>query len=257
MNNNTCNCNLFEFMAKDVGIKVLHPGGYESTKELCSNCDIRENSHVLDIACGTGTTSFFLNDKYNCKVTGIDIDEILINKAKSKLYKDNLNRKIDFKLGNALKLPFADNTFDVVISQAFFVLVEEQELALSEIYRVLKPGGYFGALELSWFSHPDNEIKSVLKNRTCNDIIPRIKTFDEWKTFFTANKLLHTKTSRKEMDMGMMKFLKSEGFINFSKIMYKMISSSKRRGRMMDVQKTFSKYSNYLGYGIYNFRKNN
>ncbi len=57
-----CNnkCGLFDFMANEVGIKVLHPGGYKATKELCSMCNMDERSHVLDLACGAGTSSFFM-----------------------------------------------------------------------------------------------------------------------------------------------------------------------------------------------------
>ena len=50
--NNNGKCGLFDFMANTVGLKVLHPGGYKATDELCSTLEIKKDSHVLDVACG-------------------------------------------------------------------------------------------------------------------------------------------------------------------------------------------------------------
>jgi sarcosine/dimethylglycine N-methyltransferase len=109
---------------------------------------------MLDLACGVGTTSFFIQDKYGCRVTGIDIDENLINIAKKPQDKKKKKDNISFKVADALKLPFPDNTFDTVIAQALLILIDDNEKALEEISRVLKPGGCFGSLELSWFTTP-------------------------------------------------------------------------------------------------------
>lgn len=255
--NETCNnhCGLFDFMANQVGIKVLHPGGYKSTKELCSNCDINEDSHVLDLACGVGTTSFFIQDKYGCKITGIDIDENLINIAKEDQIAKNKEKSISFQVADGLKLPFADNTFDIIIAQAFFILIDNSEQALKEIFRVLKPGGSFGSLELSWFKSPSEESYTELKSKTCDSFIPRVKTFEEWESMVASANLTHIATSKKPMDSGMLKMLRSEGLANFMKIMLKMISKTHIRQRMMSVQKAFRKHNSYLGYGIYLYKK--
>ena len=108
---NSCkkSCSLFDFMANTMGIKVLHPGGYVATEKLSSLCQLNESSHVLDVACGTGTTSMYLSRKYQCRVTGIDRAENLIKIAREKLKNTKL-RKISFDIGDALLLPYADNT---------------------------------------------------------------------------------------------------------------------------------------------------
>lgn len=54
---------------------------------------------------------------------------------------------------------------------------------------------------------------------------------------------------------GMLKMIKTEGILNFVKIMQKMMRNSVDRKRMMDVQKTFDKYNDYLGYGLFSFKK--
>jgi cyclopropane fatty-acyl-phospholipid synthase-like methyltransferase len=94
--NNECNsvakCDVFEFLAKHVGITVLHPGGFEATHKLLKALNITAHSKVIDIACGKGTTAVFIAKKYGCHVTAIDIDEKLIEDAKY------LTRKKDWKI---------------------------------------------------------------------------------------------------------------------------------------------------------------
>jgi len=70
-----------------------------------------------------------------------------------------------------------------------------------------------------------------------------------------SKRLTHISTFKKPMDSGMLKMLESEGLANFLKIMFKMIKNSNIRKRMMYVQEAFGKYNNYLGYGIYHYKK--
>lgn len=66
-------CDIFDFMANHVGLTVIHPSGLEATNILLESCHINENSKVLDIGCGKGTTSLLLDQKYGCQVVGIDL----------------------------------------------------------------------------------------------------------------------------------------------------------------------------------------
>ncbi len=248
------NCGLFDFMSHNVGIKVLHPGGYKSTAKLISMGDLNGNSHVLDLACGTGTSAFFISDRYGCKVTGIDISKDLIAVANEDLEKRDDKGNLRFQVADALEIPFPDNTFDAVISQAFFILIDEKERALEEILRVLKPGGYFGSLELSWFKTPPARVYEELLDKTCG-FVPRVLTFGEWDGFFRSKSLTQEAILEYPMDGGILKLLKSEGLINFLRIMSKMLGDSQTRTRMMTVQNTFRKHSDYLGYGIFGYRK--
>lgn len=249
------NCGLFDFMANTIGIKVLHPGGYDATDKLISQFDLNKTSNVLDLACGVGTTSFYLSNKFDCNVTGIDISTSLIDIANNRLTELKDKNKIKFEVANALKLPFPDNTFDFVIAQAFFILIDEKDIALNEIYRVLKPNGYFGSLELSWFKTPTQDAYDELLKNTCNNFIPRVVKFEEWELFFKSKGLKHEKTIKNPMPSGMLRMIKNEGLINSMRIMYKMISNSQNRKRMMAVQNAFGKYNDYLGYGIFCYTK--
>jgi ubiquinone/menaquinone biosynthesis C-methylase UbiE len=255
--NDSCenNCGLFDFMANSIGIKVLHPGGYQATDKLCSMLNLSDDSKVLDLACGVGTTSLRIHKNFKCDVTGIDISETLIETANRNLLNTKLNDKVRFKVADALELPFPDNSFDSVIAQAFFILIDEKEKAIDEIFRVLKPNGYFGSLELSWFKKPSEEAFNELKAKTCNDFIPRVSLFEEWEKLFTSVGFDHIRTIKNPMVGGMLKMVKTEGILNFIRIMQKLMNNSVDRKRMMDVQKTFDKYNDYLGYGLFSFKK--
>lgn len=248
-------CSLFDFMAHRVGVKVLHPGGIGSTNLLLSELNLQKDSKVLDLACGTGSSSFLIYDKYQCHVTGVDISSELISIAQKDLQKRKDHPTIKFEVGDAFKLPFPDNSFDAVLSQAFFILVDDQQQARDEMLRVLKPQGCLGAIELSWHQTPHHEAYEELKALTCRDFIPRVKTVEQWNIFFKQKDMKVKTILEKKNDTGMMKMIKAEGLKNFLRIMFNMMKSIEVRKKMMTVQKTFEKYDNFLGYGVYCYEK--
>ncbi len=98
--------------------------------------------NVLDIGCSTGIISNFLSKRFG-EIMGIDIDEGAIGYAKENYHSDNLN----FDIQSAMDLKFPDNSFDVIICAHVYEHVPDASRLLSEIHRVLKPGGvcYFAA----------------------------------------------------------------------------------------------------------------
>jgi ubiquinone/menaquinone biosynthesis C-methylase UbiE len=103
-----------------------------------------EKATILDIGCGTGREAFSLYDM-GFKVIAIDISDCRIEAAKQ--LASESNRSIEFLLTNGLDLPFASNTFDIVIiwAQTFglFYGEENQLYILKECNRVLKGNGIF------------------------------------------------------------------------------------------------------------------
>jgi ubiquinone biosynthesis O-methyltransferase len=91
---------------------------------------------VLDVGCGTGRYSIPLAKK-GAEVHGIDISKGMLRLAK----RNSTKLKIDFQIGNMLKIPFKKDTFDVVISNLAIDHVKDHRKALSEMQRVCKPGG--------------------------------------------------------------------------------------------------------------------
>lgn len=101
---------------------------------LTQAAHINQQSTVLEIGCGTGLFSGKVYTATKANITAIDISEILLDEARSK------NKGITFKIGDAMKLDFADNSFDAVFGSSVLHHLE-MDKAVKEIYRVLKPGG--------------------------------------------------------------------------------------------------------------------
>ena len=106
---------------------------------------LTKDAWVLDVGCGTGDLSIELFEKTAARVTGIDFCRPMLKLAKAKA------PRIAFIEGDALRLPFADASFEgLTIGFALRNLASVEE-GLGELLRVLKPGGVVAILE---FSHP-------------------------------------------------------------------------------------------------------
>ena len=103
---------------------------------------------ILDIAAGTGSSSRPLVDK-GAEVTALDFSQGMIEQGRKQ------NKNINFVQGDALKLPFEDNSFEVTTISFGLRNTSSTEIALKEALRVTKDGGRIVVAE---FSHPVNPI---------------------------------------------------------------------------------------------------
>ena len=104
---------------------------------------------ILDIATGTGDLAINLTKTNATSIIGLDISEGMLNVGREKIEKLSLSNTIKMVVGDSENMPFNDDYFDA-ITVAFGVRnFEDLEKGLSEIYRVLKPGGTFVVLETS------------------------------------------------------------------------------------------------------------
>lgn len=97
-----------------------------------------EGEKALDLGCGTGVYSYWLLEQ-NLRVTGMEISHEMLKMAKAK--KDS--SKIEFLQGDIHTLPFADETFDLVISNIVLEFTDHPKQIVSEAVRVLKKTGRF------------------------------------------------------------------------------------------------------------------
>lgn len=103
---------------------------------------IDSDSIVLDVGCGNGTTAIWLAETFGCSVFGIDLSEVRIANANEKA-KEHPNLSLQFRKVSAASLPFEDESFTHVWSQATLYHVHDRESALKEIWRVLVDRGTF------------------------------------------------------------------------------------------------------------------
>jgi len=100
---------------------------------------IRAGEGVLDIACGTGNTTVMARAR-GATVTGLDLTPELLVIAQTRAAEEGYG-DITWKEGDAEDLPFADGTFDVVVSSCGLMFAPDQQKVANEVARVTKPGG--------------------------------------------------------------------------------------------------------------------
>jgi len=124
------------WMAGDFGQIANFISG--EAKSFVDRMGIKPGARVLDVACGTGNTAIPAA-KSGAKVTGVDIATNLLAQAKQRAANEKLN--IRFEEGDAEELPYADESFDVVISMFGAMFAPRPERVAAELARVCKPGG--------------------------------------------------------------------------------------------------------------------
>lgn len=113
--------------------------------ELITKVNLQEELNVLDLGTGTGDLAFkaAFSSKF---IVGVDFSEKMVQKALEKC----LDNKISFVIGDIIVLPFKQDIFDRVISGFVMRNVRNDiDKVISEAYRILKPGGIIGILELT------------------------------------------------------------------------------------------------------------
>ncbi|GBC60227.1 hypothetical protein DENIS_1178 [Desulfonema ishimotonii] len=103
----------------------------------------RARGRLLDIGTGPGWLLVKLHEKSSdLRLTGLDISAPMITTARKNIRRLGLSEHIYFREGTAAHLPFAGNSFDIVVSTGSLHHWKEPVRGLNEVYRVLCPGGY-------------------------------------------------------------------------------------------------------------------
>jgi demethylmenaquinone methyltransferase/2-methoxy-6-polyprenyl-1,4-benzoquinol methylase len=110
---------------------------------------------LIDVAGGTGDVSFkFLNRAGAGHATVLDLTENMLVEGRKRAEASEMEQSLDWLVGDAMALPFADNSFDVYTISFGIRNVTRPEDALSEAFRVLRPGGRLMVLEFSQIPVP-------------------------------------------------------------------------------------------------------
>ena len=127
---------------------------------------------LLDVAGGTGDISFrFLKRASGANATVLDLTESMLAEGRKRAENVGISGQLEWVVGDAMALPFEDDSFDVYTISFGIRNVTDPQKALSEAYRVLKPGGRIMVLE---FSHIPNDLLQWFYDKYSFNVIPML-----------------------------------------------------------------------------------
>jgi demethylmenaquinone methyltransferase/2-methoxy-6-polyprenyl-1,4-benzoquinol methylase len=138
---------------------------------------VRPDAVVLDLCCGTGDLAFSLSRSARARIIGADFSHAMLVRARAKSQSLNAHSKtyaaapMPFLEADALRLPFADASFDLITTAFGFRNLANYEAGLREIHRLLKPGGTLAILE---FTEPPPGLLGDLYRWYFRNVLPRI-----------------------------------------------------------------------------------
>ncbi len=132
----------------------------------------RRGQRLLDVAGGTGDIAFrFLKRAGHGHATVLDLTEPMLIEGRKRAEAEAMAGSLDWVVGDAMALPFDDNSFDVYTISFGIRNVTRPQEALNEAFRVLRPGGRLMVLE---FSQIPNELMQKVYDLYSFNIIPRL-----------------------------------------------------------------------------------
>ncbi|WIV50854.1 bifunctional demethylmenaquinone methyltransferase/2-methoxy-6-polyprenyl-1,4-benzoquinol methylase UbiE [Marivivens sp. LCG002] len=132
----------------------------------------RPGQKLLDVAGGTGDISFrFLKRAGHGHATVCDLTESMLVAGRQRAEASDMSESLEWVVGDAMKLPFENNTFDVYTISFGIRNVTRPQEALNEAFRVLKPGGRLMVLE---FSQIPNDLMQKVYDAYSFNVIPKM-----------------------------------------------------------------------------------
>ena len=120
-------------------VNVGDQGFHRRVKEIIERIDVKENDVILDCGCGEGFYLMVLHELFpHIKIYGLDHDPQLIEKAKTWI---GPSENVYLFEGSIYNMPYDDDHFDNIILSEVLEHLQDEELALKEVKRVLRPGG--------------------------------------------------------------------------------------------------------------------
>ncbi len=125
-----------------------HPGGLDLTRRLGRSLGLKAGDRVLDVASGPGSTAFVLAEEFGAAVDGVDLGEQSVSNANALAAQRGLAGRVQFRVGDAERLPLDDASVDAVVCECAFCTFPDKATAAAEMARVRRPGGRVGITDV-------------------------------------------------------------------------------------------------------------
>lgn len=174
------NMKVYDFFAM-AGKTIIRQGGRYGTRRLLYELELKPGMKVLEFGAGVGANAFTLVQDYGADVTAIDMSAYMIAASQRTAQELGIADRCKFIHSTEARLPFEDNTFDVVLAEAVLMYTDTASV-VAEIFRVLKPGGKLGFHDWSWMQQPNAELEQLTNLIACSCNVDEVKFFqkDEW-----------------------------------------------------------------------------
>lgn len=129
-------------------LEEFHTLGRQATVDLAKAAKLRPGERVLDVGAGLGGPARVLARDFGCRVTALDLTLAYCETAEVLNRLTGLDALVEVKHGNALELPFADESFDVVWTQHASMNIADKARLYAEVTRVLRAGGRFAMFDI-------------------------------------------------------------------------------------------------------------
>ncbi|GJM93470.1 hypothetical protein PR202_ga10028 [Eleusine coracana subsp. coracana] len=121
------------------GDGYVSTGGVETTKEFVDKLDLKPGQKVLDVGCGIGGGDFYMAEKYDTHVVGIDLSINMIMFALERAVRHKCS--VEFEVADCTTKAYPDNTFDVIYSRDTILHIQDKSSLFKSFFKWLKPGG--------------------------------------------------------------------------------------------------------------------
>ena len=126
----------------------FHGRGLEATEDMANRLEVSETDHVLDVGSGLGGPARYFARRFGCRVSGIDLTAEFCDIARHLTALLGLTERVSFEQGDALAMPFGDESFDGAYSMNVSMNIADKGALYREIHRVIKPGGWLSLSEV-------------------------------------------------------------------------------------------------------------
>ncbi|WP_329062070.1 SAM-dependent methyltransferase [Streptomyces sp. NBC_01429] len=137
------------------------------------------SSHVLDLGCGVGGPGLRVVAHTGARVTGISISEEQIKTANRLADEAGLADRAVFQHGDAMKLPFAEGSFDAVMALESLCHMPDRQQVLTDVARVLVPGGRIVLTDV-FERHPRKAVRHPGIDKFCRDLMSTTADIDDY-----------------------------------------------------------------------------